>query len=263
MAAWRYYNTHDKPACDPLGPFMRPVVLIPARMGSRRLPGKPLAPIAGAPMIVHVWRRARRADVGPVYVATDTQEIAAAVEAAGGAALLTPLDCPSGSDRIAHALAALDPDRAYDVVVNVQGDEPLIDPAAIRAAVALMADAAVDIGTLACLATDPAERADPNAVKIGATRIGPDRLRAHYFTRAPAPWGRGEDFRHIGLYAFRRAALERFVALPPSPLERRERLEQWRALEAFMRIDAALVAQGPRGVDTPDDLARVRKDCEP
>ncbi len=236
-----------------------PIVLIPARLGSQRLPGKPLADIAGAPMIVHVWRRAREADIGPVHVATDAPEIAAAVRAAGGSAVMTGTDCPSGSDRIADALARIDPDRRHDVAVNLQGDEPLMAPAAIRAAAALMADPDVDIGTLAAPLTDPALRDDPNAVKVVATRIAPGRLRALYFTRSAAPFGAGEDFRHIGLYAYRRAALERYVTLAPSPLEIRERLEQLRALEAFMRIDAALVADAPRGVDTVEDLARVRQ----
>lgn len=237
---------------------LNPIVLIPARLGSQRLPGKALAEIAGAPMIVHVWRRAMEAALGPVYVATDAPEIAAAVEAAGGAAVLTAPECPSGSDRIAQAVVRLDPARAHDVVVNLQGDEPLMAPQALKAATSLLADPAVDIGTLACPLSDLSDRDDPNAVKMVATRLAPDRLRALYFTRAPAPWGVGADFRHIGLYVYRRAALERYVTLPPSPLETRERLEQLRALEAGMRIDAALVADAHRGVDTAQDLARVR-----
>lgn len=237
-----------------------PIVLIPARLGSQRLPGKALADIAGAPMIVQVWRRAMESGVGPVHVATDAPEIADAVRSAGGSAVMTSPDCPSGSDRIAEAVARLDPERRHDVVINLQGDEPMMAPAAIRAAAALMADPAVDIGTLACPLTEGALRADPNVVKVVAARVAPDRLRALYFTRGPAPWGEGEDFRHIGLYAYRRAALERYVALAPSPLEIRERLEQLRALEAFMRIDAALVAGAPRGVDTAHDLARVREE---
>jgi 3-deoxy-manno-octulosonate cytidylyltransferase (CMP-KDO synthetase) len=236
----------------------QPLVLIPARMGSSRLPGKPLADIAGAPMIVHVWRRACAAGVGPVHVATDGPDIAEVIRAAGGSAILTRADHLSGSDRIAEAAALIDPDGACDVIINVQGDEPLIDPAAICAARALMSDAAVDLGTLAAPLTDDADRADPACVKMIATRIGPARLRAHYFTRAPAPYGAGEDFRHIGLYAWRRSALARFVQLAPSPLELREKLEQLRALEDFMRIDAALVEGAARGVDTPHDLARVR-----
>lgn len=236
-----------------------PVLIIPARLASQRLPGKALADIGGKPMIVRVLERARAAGVGPAVVATDAAEIAAAVEAAGGRAIITSSRHASGSDRIAEAVGILDPQGAHDVVVNVQGDEPLVDPAAIRAALALMDDPAVDIGTLGAPMADAAERDDPNAVKIVGAQIAPDRLRALYFTRAPAPWGEGATIRHIGLYAYRRAALARYVALPPSPLEIRERLEQLRALEAGMRIDVALVEDGHRGVDTPADLARVRR----
>lgn len=237
----------------------RPVLIIPARLASQRLPGKALADIGGRPMIVRVWERAMSAGVGPVLVATDDERIAAAVAAAGGRAIMTSRTHASGSDRIAEAIETADPLGAHDIVVNVQGDEPLVDPAAIRAAVALMDDPAVDIGTLGSIVADPRERDDPDAVKIVATDIAPGRVRALYFTRAPAPWGEGATIRHTGLYAYRRAALARFVALPPSALERRERLEQLRALEAGMRIDAALVADGHRGVDTPADLARVRE----
>ncbi len=164
----------------------------------------------------------------------------------------------SGSDRIAEALGRIDPNGEHDVVVNVQGDEPLIDPQAIRAALALMDDAAVDIGTLAVLADARRARRSERG-EAGGRAIAPGRLRALYFTRASAPWGEGPLLRHIGLYAYRRAALARFVGLPPSPLERRERLEQLRAVEAGMRIDAALVDEGSRGVDTPADLERVRE----
>lgn len=249
-------------ASDPPIPAMaqNPIVIIPARLGSQRLPGKALADIAGAPMIVQVWRRAMESGVGPVHVATDAPEIADAARAAGASAVMTSPGCPSGSDRVAEAVARIDPDRRHDVVINLQGDEPTMPPSAIRAAAALMADTAVDIGTLACPLAEAALREDPNVVKVVAARLAPDRLRALYFTRSPAPWGAGEDFRHIGLYAYRRAALERYVGLAPSPLEIRERLEQLRALEAFMRIDAALVAGAPRGVDTAHDLARVREE---
>lgn len=236
-----------------------PILIVPARLASQRLPGKALADIAGKPMIVRVWERGVAAAVGPVLVATDAPEIVAAVEAAGGRAILTSPAHASGSDRIAEAVESADPGLAHDLVVNVQGDEPLVDPAAIRAAVALMDDPQVDIGTLGSVMADARERDDPNAVKIVGTEIAPGRLRALYFTRAPAPWGEGATIRHTGLYAYRRAALARFVALPPSPLEKRERLEQLRALEAGMRIDAALVEDGHRGVDTPADLARVRR----
>ncbi|MFT4096367.1 MAG: 3-deoxy-manno-octulosonate cytidylyltransferase [Rhodoblastus sp.] len=234
-----------------------PVILIPARLASQRLPGKALADIAGEPMIVRVWRRAVAAGVGPVVVATDSHAIAEAVTTAGGRAAMTGETHASGSDRIAEAVAAIDPEGAHDLVVNVQGDEPLVEPEAIRAAVALMDDPAIDIGTLG-VAADPSERDDPDAVKVAASARAPRRLRALYFSRAPVPWGAGATIRHIGLYVYRRAALARFVALPPSPLELRERLEQLRALEAGMRIDLALVDRAARGVDTPADLARVR-----
>ena len=232
------------------------VVLIPARMASTRLPGKPLADIGGLPMIVHVLRRAEAAKVGPVVVATDSGAIATAVEKAGGRALLTGSDHPSGSDRIYEALGRLD-DRA-DIVINVQGDLPTLDPADIRAALEPLADPAVDIATLAAEIREPGERENPNVVKVVGSPVTPRRLRALYFTRATAPFGEGPLYHHIGLYAYRRAALERFVALPRSILEQREQLEQLRALEAGMRIDVTLVDSVPLGVDTPADLERVR-----
>lgn len=237
---------------------MSVLVVIPARLASTRLPGKPLADIAGAPMIVQVWRRAMEAAVGPVAVAADSPEIVAAVAAAGGRAVLTDPTLPSGSDRVFAALPALDPDGRAEAILNVQGDLPTIDPAILRAALALLDDPAVDIATLGALITRAEERTDPNVVKLVGSEVTPRRLRALYFTRATAPSGDGDLVHHIGLYAWRRAALGRFVALPPSPLERRERLEQLRALEAGMRIDAALVDDVPLGVDTPDDLARAR-----
>ena len=233
------------------------IIVIPARLASRRLPQKALADIGGRPMIVRVWERAVAAGAGPVLVATDAPEIAAAVTAAGGRAVMTGEGHASGSDRIAEAVASVDPSGAYDIVVNVQGDEPLVEPDAIRAAVALMDDPAVDIGTLGTQAA-PDEAADPNAVKVAAAALAPGRLRALYFSRATIPAGEGPLLRHVGLYVYRRAALARFVARPPSPLEQRERLEQLRALEAGMRIDLALVESAARGVDTPADLERVR-----
>lgn len=232
------------------------IILIPARMGSTRLPGKPLADIAGLPMIVHVLRRAEAARLGPVVVATDSEVIAAAVEKANGRAVMTRGDHPSGSDRIREALDIVG-SRA-GIVVNLQGDLPTIEPADIAAALRPLGDPAVDIATLAAEIRDPAERTDPNVVKVVGTPVGPDRLRALYFTRASAPFGEGPHYHHIGIYAYRRAALERFVALPPSPLERRERLEQLRALEAGMRIDVVLVSSVPLSVDTPADLERAR-----
>ena len=197
------------------------LILIPARLASTRLPGKPLADIGGEPMIVHVWRRAMSAKLGPVWVATDSPAIAAAVEKAGGSAIMTRADHPSGTDRIHEALEKLDPGRRADIVVNVQGDLPTLEPANLSAVVALLDDRAVDIATLAAEIRKPQERDDPNVVKVVGTAVAPSRLRALYFTRATAPSGAGPLYHHIGVYAFRRPALDRFVALPPSPLERR------------------------------------------
>lgn len=234
------------------------IVLIPARMASTRLPGKPLADIAGLPMIVHVLRRALAAKIGEAVVATDSEAVAAAVEKSGGRAIMTRADHVSGSDRIYEALEALDPERRIGVVVNVQGDLPTIDPADIRAALGPLSDAAVDIGTLAAVIADPADRSNPNVVKVSGSAVAPGRLRATIFTRANAT-GPGPHYHHIGLYAYRRAALERFVKLPTSPNERREKLEQLRALDAGMRIDVAIVDSVPLGVDTPEELAKARK----
>jgi 3-deoxy-manno-octulosonate cytidylyltransferase (CMP-KDO synthetase) len=234
------------------------LVLIPARMASTRLPGKPLAVIAGEPMIAHVVRRAEAAAIGPVVVATDSPEVEAAVRKVNGRAVMTRSDHASGSDRIFEALSKIDPRRSADIIVNVQADLPTIGSADIAAAMAPLADPAVDIGTLAAEIERTEERGDPNVVKVVGTPVAPLRLRALYFTRATAPFGDGPLYHHIGLYVFRRAALERFVTLAPSPLEQRERLEQLRALEAGMRIDVAIVGGVPLGVDTPEDLARAR-----
>ena len=234
------------------------LVLIPARLAATRLPGKPLADIAGEPMIAHVWRCAVEADVGDVIVAADHPDIAEAVTRLGGCAVLTRPDHPSGTDRIAEALAAVDPRRAHDLVVNLQGDLPTLAPRVVRQTLALLNDPGVAIGTAAAPITDDEEAQASSVVKMVGSAIGPARFRALYFTRARAPWGEGPLYHHIGLYVWRRAALERFVALPPSPLERREKLEQLRALEAGMRIDAALVDDVPLGVDTPADLDRAR-----
>jgi 3-deoxy-manno-octulosonate cytidylyltransferase (CMP-KDO synthetase) len=236
-----------------------PLILIPARLAATRLPMKPLAEIGGEPMIVQVWRRATEAGIGPVAVATDAPAIAAAVEAAGGRAVMTRTDHPSGSDRIHEAIECLDPDGRHDVVVNVQGDFPTIDPGSIAASISPLMDAAVDIATLVCPVHTAEERDNPNVVKMVGTEITPGRFRALYFTRATAPTGEGPLLHHIGVYAYRRRALARFVALPPSPLERRERLEQLRALEAGMRIDAVLVDDAPFGVDTPEQLEEARR----
>jgi 3-deoxy-manno-octulosonate cytidylyltransferase (CMP-KDO synthetase) len=237
---------------------MNPIVLIPARMASTRLPGKPLADIGGRPMIAHVLARAKAAGIGPVAVATDAPEIAAAVRAAGGEAVMTRADHSSGSDRIREALGLLDAEGRHDVVVNLQGDLPAIDPRLIAAVLAPLADEAVDIATLAAEIRDDRERSDPNVVKAVGTPLSRDRLRALYFTRATAPTGEGPLYHHIGIYAYRRAALTRFVALPQGWLEARERLEQLRALEAGMRIDVTIVDSAPVGVDTPEDLERAR-----
>ena len=235
------------------------LILIPARMASTRLPGKPLADIAGEPMIVHVMRRAQAARLGQVVVATDSEVIAACVEKAGGRAVMTRADHVSGSDRIFEALEASDPQRRAATIVNVQGDLPTLAPADIVAAIGPLADPAVDIATLAAEIGRPHERIDPNVVKVVGTPVAARRLRALYFTRATAPAGDGPLYHHIGLYAFRREALARFVKLPPSPLECRERLEQLRALEAGMRIDVAIVDSVPLGVDTVEDLERARE----
>jgi len=234
------------------------LVLIPARMASTRLPDKPLADIAGRPMIVRVAERAAASGLGRVVVATDAGNIAAVVRAAGFEAVMTRSDHRSGSDRIFEALSVLDPERLVETVVNVQGDLPTIEPAAIRAVLRPLDDPAVDIATLGVEISRDDERTDPNVVKIVGSPLAGGRLRALYFTRATAPWGEGPLYHHVGLYAFRRAALEKFVALPPSALEKRERLEQLRAIEAGMRIDAEIVDAVPLGVDTPRDLERAR-----
>lgn len=238
---------------------MSTLILIPARMASTRLPGKPLADISGAPMIVHVARRAAEAGLGRVVVATDTQSVAEAVRAHGFEAVMTRMDHESGSDRIHEALIALDPLGKVETIVNVQGDLPTIDPHVIAASLSPFDDPSVDIATLGVEIVRDEEKTNPNVVKIVGSPLSGTRLRALYFTRATAPWGEGPLYHHVGLYAYRRAALERFVALKPSALERRERLEQLRALEAGMRIDAEIVQSLPLGVDTPEDLDRARQ----
>lgn len=236
----------------------RSIVLIPARLKATRLPDKPLADIHGQPMIVHVWRQAMAAEVGRVVVATDSDPIAAVIRAAGGEAVMTRADHASGSDRIFEALNHIDPDAEADVVVNLQGDLPTLDPALVRACIAPLRARGPDIATLAAEITNNEERHNPNVVKVVGSALSADRLRALYFTRATAPHGQGPLYHHIGIYAYRRAALERFVALPPSGLELREKLEQLRALENGMRIDVSIVDTVPLGVDTPADLERAR-----
>jgi 3-deoxy-manno-octulosonate cytidylyltransferase (CMP-KDO synthetase) len=239
-----------------------PIILIPARLAARRLPGKPLADIAGTPMIVHVWRRAVAAEMGPVVVACGDPAIADAVEAAGGRAVMTDPQLPTGSDRIHQAIAYLDPDRSFDAVINVQGDLPLLDPAAVRVAFNGLTDPETDIATLAAVIEDEAVLADTSVNKVVAGFAVPSRpARALYFSKAIVPWGSGPYYEHIGLYAYRREALERFVGLPRGVLEQREHLEQLRALEAGMRISVSLIEADRLGVqvDTPADLARARE----
>lgn len=243
---------------------MNPIIVIPARLAATRLPGKPLADIHGWPMIVHVMERARAAGIGPVAVACGDPEIAAAVQRAGGTAVPTDAALPSGSDRVQAAVSVLDPEGAHDVVVNLQGDFPTIEPSALRAVLRPLADPAIDIGTLVVPIRDAEEAAATQVVKA-ACAFAPDSDVAPvlYFSRAAIPWGEGPLWHHIGIYAYRRAALERFVALPVSPLEERERLEQLRALESGMRVACVRVAHGPFGVDTPADLERARRVLAP
>ncbi len=238
---------------------MRPIIVIPARMAATRLPGKPLADIHGRPMLAHVLDRAREADIGPVAVAAGEAEIVAAARGAGAEAVLVDEDVPSGTDRVQRAMAMLDPGGSHDIVVNLQGDFPTISPETLRAVLEPLRDPAVDIGTLVCPIADEEEANTPSFVKCACAFEGDARVApALYFSRQPIPWGEGPRWHHIGVYAFRRAALDRFVALPASPLELRERLEQLRALEAGMRIAAARIDHGPFGVDTPHDLERAR-----
>ncbi|MGE0258416.1 MAG: 3-deoxy-manno-octulosonate cytidylyltransferase [Alphaproteobacteria bacterium] len=239
-----------------------PILLIPARLAATRLPNKPLASIAGVPMIVHVWRVAVAADCGPVVVASGDRAIAETVERAGGRAVMTDPELPTGSDRIHAAISALDPERTHDAVVNVQGDMPMLDPAAIRVALRALGETDADITTLAAEITDPASLTDSSVNKVAAGFADPSRpARALYFSKAAVPWGEGPHHEHVGLYAYRRAALDRFVGLPRGVLEGRERLEQLRALEAGMRIWVSLIDKAQLGVqvDTPDDLARARQ----
>ena len=235
------------------------LVLIPARMASTRLPGKPLADICGLPMIVQVAMRAREAAIGRVVVAVDDAQVFDTVAAAGFEVVMTSKDHQSGSDRIFEALTKVDPQAKATIVVNVQGDLPTIDPETIRAALRPLDNATTDIATLTVEITDEEEKTNPNVVKVVGSPLSQSRLRGLYFTRATAPYGKGPLYHHIGLYAYRRTALERFVSLGPSTLEKRESLEQLRALEAGMRIDAEIVDTVPLGVDTPADLEKARR----
>lgn len=239
---------------------MSPLVIIPARMASTRLPGKPLADIAGKPMIVRVCERAAAADIGPVLVAAAEQDVVDAVEAAGFQAVMTDPNLPSGSDRVWAAAQAFDPHGRYDVLVNLQGDMPTLDPETLGAVMSPLRDGAYDLATLAAVIDDASERVDPNVVKaVLALKDGASVGHALYFTRATAPYGDGPLWHHIGVYAYRRAALERFVNTPPSPLEQRENLEQLRALEMGMTIGCAVLdGPPPNGVDVPADLEAAR-----
>lgn len=235
------------------------LIVIPARLKATRLPDKPLADIGGEPMIVHVWRRAVEADCGPVLVATDAEAVRDAILQAGGEALMTRPDHPSGSDRVFEAVLAHDPAGKLGAVVNLQGDLPTLDPALVHACLKALSEGEADIGTIAARIVREEERTDANVVKVVGTLVAGSVLRALYFTRATAPYGEGPLYHHIGIYAYRRDALERFVSLPPSPLELREKLEQLRALEVGMRINVGLVDTVPLGVDTPRDLERARE----
>ncbi|HTU55961.1 MAG TPA: 3-deoxy-manno-octulosonate cytidylyltransferase [Acetobacteraceae bacterium] len=243
---------------------MDPIVVIPTRLGSARLPGKALVDIAGEPMIVHVWRRGLEADIGPVLVACGDAPIAEAIRAQGGEAVLTDPALPTGSDRVQAALSLIDPDRRHDVVVVLQGDLPTIEPAVLRATLAPLADPAVDISTLATLITDPLELQAPQVVKIAMGLLSRARVgRAVYFSRSVIPGGPGPHYHHVGLYTYRRKSLERFVNLPRSVLEQRENLEQLRAIENGMRIEVTLIETEPLGVDTLADLERARALLKP
>ena len=253
-------SSNAVPSDPSVGPPTNPVVVIPARLASTRLPGKPLAEIAGEPMIVHVWRRALEADVGPAIVACADIEIIDAIKKAGGDAVYTNPAHASGSDRVFECLHTVDPQRRHDCVINLQGDLPTIKPESVRAVLEPLSEPEVDIATLVAEITDEAERDDSNVVKtVLAMHQGKKCGRALYFTRATAPAGDGPLFHHIGIYAFRRHALDSFVRLPPGTLEKRESLEQLRALENGMRIDAQCVDTVPLGVDTPADLDRARQ----
>jgi len=238
---------------------MKPIVIIPARMASTRLPGKPLADIAGVPMIVRVWRQAMAANIGPVVVAAAEKEIAQAVEQAGGRAVLTASDLPSGSDRVWAALNAVDRGFEHDVVVNLQGDLPNIEPSYLRDCVDAIATTGADITTLVAEIDDDIDADNPSITKaVVSWDVTMARGKALYFTRARAPWGEGPLYFHTGIYAYTRAALGRFVGLLPSPLEKREKLEQLRALEAGMSIAVVRVDEVPLSVDTPEDLKKAR-----
>jgi len=234
------------------------IVIIPARMAAQRLPGKPLADIGGVPMVVRALRQAEAADIGPVVVAAGEAEIVEAVESQGGRAILTDPDLPSGSDRVRAALQAVDSQGQFDAVINLQGDMPFVDPATIAAVARVMAtEPGCDIGTAVAVEASVEDRCNPDVVKAVLAMTAADRGRALYFTRSTL-YGDAPVWRHIGIYGYRRAALDRFCAAPPSPLERREKLEQLRALEMGLSIWAAVVSEAPISVDNPGDLEAAR-----
>lgn len=239
---------------------LSPLIIIPARMQATRLPGKPLADIGGIPMIVHVMRRAEESGLGPVIIACDGEQIASAVRAHGGTAIITDPDHPSGSDRIFEALEAFDPEHKHNMIINLQGDVPTLDPALLGLLAAPLTTGVYDISTLATPITRPEEHENPSVVKaVFSLKDGEKTGSALYFTRTSAPYGDGTRYHHIGVYGYTRAALTRFVALPPSPLERREKLEQLRALEDGMKMAVCVASTMPLGVDTPEDLERARQ----
>lgn len=244
----------------------RCIVVIPTRMEATRLPGKPLADIHGKPMILHVWQRAIEADVGRVLIATDSAEVAEVVRAAGADVQMTRADHQSGSDRAFEAISKADPNADAEFIINLQGDLPTLEPHLIQRCLPPFANPDVAITTLAAKITNKEERSSPNVVKAVGSDVNVSEnglLRALYFTRATAPANEGPLYHHIGIYGYRRAALEKFVGLPPSPLEQREKLEQLRALENGMRIEIAIVDTVPLGVDTPPDLDRARTLLQP
>ena len=243
---------------------LKPIIIIPARLAATRLPNKPMADIHGQPMIVHVWRRAIEANIAPVIVACDHEAIFEAIRDVGGLAILTDPDLPSGSDRVYDALNYIDEAGGYNCVINLQGDMPLFAPNLLPEVVRCLRQSDADIATLAALFTDQAEAENPNKVKIALSRIAnSDLYRAHYFSRAAIPHGEAPRYHHLGIYAYRRAALERFIALPPSELEKSEKLEQLRALADGMKICVAVVDAIPIGVDTPEDLIAARQAMMP
>ena len=235
------------------------LTIIPARYASARLPGKPLIDIAGKPMIIRVFEQAKNANLGKIIVATDDERIKEVIENFGGEAILTSKQHASGTDRIYEALSKIDPEGKYDRILNLQGDVPLIESQAIHSSFKPLNDSSVDIATIATLISDTHQHDDPNFVKAIGTQVEENRFRAIYFTRANAPSGNGPHYLHIGLYAYRRKALERFVSLPQSTLEVREKLEQLRAIEDGMRIDFSLIDSKPIDVNTQDDVHELEK----